>query len=743
MKKSIKILSIALLSIILLIFIGLSYFYFQTNNAKLDLDKLVSFNRSIVFYDNQNNIVQEQSNGKTLAEISKIPEFTKNAFIATEDKRFYKHNGIDFKGLIRATFNNVKSFSFKEGGSTITQQLIKNTHLSSEKTFKRKLLELKLAKDLERQFTKEEILEKYLNTIYFGDNCYGITSASNHYFDKSPYELTLNESAVLAGIIKAPSNYSPFSNYEKCFDRKKIVLKNMLNQNLISKADYEQNVNKKIDLCNDNSKINKEYDYFHLVNKELNSIIKNSPYKSLQLNVYTNYDSSVQNIVVDNIKKSQANANKSAILINKNGGIIAYFSTCGDVNRQLGSTIKPLLSYAPAIENNVVCSETKILDEKTNFNDYCPKNYNDVYYGNITVKDSLAKSSNVCAIKLLNYVGVDKATKYLEKLNIPFCENDKNLALGLGASENGASLTQITGAYSVFNNDGNYIPPTTINKITDKNGNIIYQNNQKKTNVFSDDTITIVNDMMKNTVNNGTAKKLSFSKANVYAKTGTVGNSYGNTDAYTISYNKDYILGTWFGNKDNEYLGNYITGGSLPAVISNQIWNEIYSTKPIPDDIEKSKNVLEIEIDKISYDDDGKIVLADSVSPKLFTKTILVRKNFNISQKSTRFSSPKIENYKILVNNNGISIQLCVAKHIDAKIFIKENGKKYEVFDTKKSNNHTYINNDIVADKIYSYSIVPYYIKDDKIYYGKEIILEKIKSPTNSAGDNWWNKDIN
>lgn len=743
MRKSVKILCIILLSILLLLFIALSYFYIQTKGTKLDVNKLVSFNRSIVFYDKKNNAVLEQSNGKTLAEISKIPSYTKNAFIATEDKRFYQHNGVDFKGLLRATFNNLKTLSFKEGGSTITQQLIKNTHLSSEKTFKRKLLEIKLARDLEKEFSKDEILEKYLNTIYFGDNCYGITNASKHYFNKLPYNLTLNESAVLAGIIKAPSNYSPFSNYEKCFERKKIVLKNMLEQNLISDDEYNKNINKDINLFYTNSNDSNKYDYFYLVNKELSSIIKNSPYKSTQLNVYTYFDDYEQEILVSNIKNSNVNANKSAVLITKNGEISSYYSTCGNTNRQLGSTIKPLLSYAPAIENNLVCSETKILDEKTDFNGYSPRNYNDIYSGNITIKDSLAKSSNVCAIKLLNYVGIDKATNYLKKLDIPITEEDKNLALGLGANRNGANLIQITGAYSTFNNEGAFARPTTIRKITDKSGNIIYQNNYKKTSVFSDDTIGIMNDMMKNNITNGTAKKLSFSKVNLYAKTGTVGNSNGNTDAYCISYNKDYILGTWFGNKNNEYLQNNITGGGLPSILSKEIWDNIYLEKPIPSEIEKSKNIVEVEIDKISYDNDGKIVLADIIAPKLFTKKILIKKNYNLLEKSTRFSSPKIENYKLLVNNNEISIQLCVAQCINAKIFRIDNGKKVEVFDTKNKNNFIYNDCNLVRDKIYSYTILPYYESDNKTYYGKEIYLEKIKSPTNIAGDNWWDKDIN
>ncbi len=742
MKKTIKILSIIFLSIALLIFIGLSYYFIQTSEVKLDTDKLVSFSRSINFYDNNNELIQEQSCGKTLADISKIQEHTKNAFIAIEDKRFYKHNGVDYKGLLRATINNIKAFSFKEGGSTITQQLIKNTHLSSEKTFKRKLYEIKLARDLENKFSKDEILEKYLNTIYFGDNCYGITSAAKHYFNKSPYELSINESAVLASIIKAPSNYSPYSNYQKCFMRKKIVLKNMLEQNLINKDEYNKNIDKKIILA-ENYNTNNEYDYFYLVNKEINSILKNYPYKSTQLNVYTYYDNSVQDIVSNNLKQSQINSNKSAVLIGKNGEIKAYYSTCGNVNRQLGSTIKPLISYAPAIENNLVCSETKILDEKTNFNDYFPNNYNDKYYGKISVKDSLAKSSNVCAIKLLNYVGLEKASKYMSLLDISISNKDKNLSLALGATENGVCLTKISGAYSVFNNQGNFIKPKTIAKITDKNGNLIYQNPKKQVKVFGDDTISIMNDMMRNVVTNGSAKKLSFCESKLYAKTGTVGCSDGNTDAYTISYNNDYILGTWLGNNKNEYLENSITGGTLPAIISSDIWEQIYANKPYPKDIENSDKVLEVEIDKISYDSEGKIVLADKIAPKIFTKKILIKKNYKISEESTRFSSPKLENYKTIVNNNEITIQLCVTKYINAKIYKQYDDKKEEVFDTIKDNCTTYIDNNLIKNKTYTYSILPYYVSENKIYYGKEIFLKKIKSPTNNVDDNWWDKDIN
>ena len=163
----------------------------------------------------------------------------------------------------------------------------------------------------------------------------------------------------------------------------------------------------------------------------------------------------------------------------------------------------------------------------------------------------------------------------------------------------------------------------------------------------------------------------------------------------------------------------------------------------MPDDINKSKNLLEVEIDKISYDNDGKIILADFASPKLFTKTILVKKNYKILERSNRFSCPKIESYELLVNNNEITIRLCLSQYINAKIYLTKNNNRYEVFDTLKNNNDTYNETIILPNTVYSYSIVPYYVNENKIYYGKEVFLEKIKSPTNFAGDNWWDKDLN
>lgn len=736
MKKTLKVF-IMIFACLLILLLGLTiYINVITTKVNLNIDKLVSFDRSISFYDANGTLLSEQSNGINLIEINSILPHTQNAFVSIEDKRFYKHNGVDYKGLLRALLNNVKSFSFKEGASTISQQLIKNTHLSNEKTLNRKILEIKLSKQLEKKYSKKQILEKYLNTIYFGENCYGIKNASKLYFNKNVNDLTINESAMLAGIIKAPSFYSPYKNYQKCMQRKDVVLKQMLSQGYITKEQFNENYNKNVEICDVNSVL---HNYISLAKKELNDIISKSPYEAKSLEIYTYCNIDLQNNLEKKLSISNLDANKSAILIGKDGQVNAYYSTCGDIPRQLGSVIKPLVAYAPAIDLDLVHSATKILDEKTDFNGYSPKNFNNLYYGNISVKDSLSVSSNVCAVKLLNYVGLKKASNYLNKLSIPLSKNDNSLAIALGSFENGVKLSEITSAYSVFNDNGNFSKPKFIKKIIDNNGKVIYENKTKKESVFDETTISIMNDMMRNNVQNGTAKKLSFCNKILYAKTGTVGNKHGNSDAYTISYNNDYILGVWVGNQIYSNLDNAITGGNTPAVISGKIWDDIQLKENNLGEIKLSDKVNEVYIDKISYDESGKIVLADDVASNRYKIKILIKSNISQLEKSTRFSFPSIEKPKISVNNNSIEIRLCLTQYYDALIFKKENNKKYKIYDTKYGDKNLFIDNDLLPNKTYTYSVIPYYQVSDKIYYGKEIILQKIKSPTNIAGD-WWNE---
>ncbi len=741
MKKTFKIILLLLTVLISLIIGFICYVLIVTSSVNLDKNKLVDFGKITTFYDSDDNIISKESSNIALTNIDDIPSHVLNAFIAIEDKRFYNHDGVDYHGLTRALFNNIKTLSFKEGASTISQQLIKNTHLSSEKTLNRKFIEIKLAKQLEKEYSKNEILEKYLNTIYFGDNCYGITLASNHYFNKSPEELSLNESATLAGIIKAPSNYSPLINFDKCNKRKNIVLSEMYNQGYISLDEYNKNVADNIEI-KENCERGK-FDYTYLVKKELDDILTNKRINDKKIKVYTYCDTDLQSSIEQNLTDNlEYTCDKSSVMIDKNYHYVAYKSSCGDINRQMGSTIKPLAVYAPAIENNVINSCSPVLDEKINFNGYEPSNYNDKYYGYVSAKQSLSKSLNVPAVKILNSLGVEKSIKYLKKLEIPLDETDNTLVLALGATKNGISLTQICSTYTIFSHEGFYKKPTCIKKITDENDNILYQNNNKSEKIFESDTVFIINDMLRHAVTDGTAKKLSFNDYKIHAKTGTVGYEKGNTDAYTISYTNDYVLGVWCGIKDNSLMSNSITGGTLPASISANIWKETYKDKQ-QSNFKACDNVIECNIDKISYDENHIVEMASKYTPDRFIQKEIFKKNNIPKTISARFSEPTIKNGKISVNNNGILIELCVTEYYEFKIFKECNGKKNQIFNSLNDGRITeYEDNNLSYGKVYTYSIIPYIIHDNKEILGKEYILPKIKTPTKNVGDNWWYDDF-
>lgn len=737
MKKTLKIFLFLFCLVFIAIIALFTLYWVMTANVKLDKQKLVNMERIVTYYDKNGNKFSEESNGISITEIKNIPNHVKRAFIAIEDKRFYEHSGIDYRALFRATVNNLSSFSFKEGASTISQQLIKNTHLSNEKTLKRKLLEIKLAKELEKNYSKDEILEKYLNTIYFGNGCYGITQASKYYFNKTPEFLDINEGAILAGIIKAPTHYSPIANNEKCLKRKNLVLLEMKNQGYITDSEYQINIAKGVSINEEN--INSNYNFLTLARNEYNSLIKNCPYKCNNFSVYTTLDPQIQEIL-DQEKLVNQGCENSNVILDKKSNVVAFQSTCLPSPRQPGSTIKPLLVYAPAIENDLVFSCSPILDEKTDFNGYSPSNYNDNYYGYVSVKESLAKSLNTCAVKILNYVGVDKAKSYLEKTDIKLDEKDNSLCLALGATTNGITLKDLTSSYSVFLNEGNFYSASCINKITTENKEIIYKKNEREKSIFSNETVSILNDMMEYTVTNGTAKKLSYCNIPLYAKTGTVGNKDGNTDAYTISYTSEYILGSWCGGINYGLMNNKVTGGNTPANQSRNIWVKIYNNY-YPSKITVSENLQEEYIDMISYENNHTVKLADPNAPLRYKELALFKKNKLPLNKSTDFSEPKIETPKLTINNNEIKISLCQTQLYNLIIYKHYNNKKFAIYDTANNNKEFYIDKDVLPNVKYVYSVVPYYKSENKIFYGQEIKLEPIKI-SSAEKDDWWKNEL-
>lgn len=735
MKKQVK---VALFIVGCLLTVLLSFILWTlsvTANAKIDTELLLDIDREIVYLDTYGQEFSKEIDGKNVAKIESIPSHVINAFIATEDKRFYSHKGLDYKGLARAFINNIKSMSFKEGGSTITQQLIKNTHLSGEKTISRKLKELKLAQQLEKKYSKQEILELYLNSIYFGDGCYGIADACSFLFDKNVEQLSVYEGAILAGIVKAPAKYSPKKNLEKSVDRTNVVLNLMKEQGYISPSfttvdkDYVSSI-----LSNKE----RQYTYKSLVKKQLYNHIDQTPYSSKKFYVKTNFDSNLQEIIERIYLKYDTNYEKNIILYNQKGEIVSYLSSCVEQNRQSGSILKPLLVYAPSIQEGTVYSCTKIDDVKTDFNGFTPKNYNNIYNGTISVKQSLVKSSNVCAVKLINDLGIDKSVKYGQELGLSLNGNDENMSLALGSTYNGLKFNEIVNAYTVFN-DGFITNSSMIDCIKNDKGLNIYKNQKKHKKIFDIDTVEIMQEMLKETINSGTARKLKSTSIPLCAKTGTAGNENGNTDAYTVSFNKEYCLGVWMGSINNGLMPNSYTGGSFPANISAEIWEEIYKNKTIPDEYNPD-NCLKINIDKISYDDENKVVVADEVTPKNYYNEELFTKKHYPKQRSNRFSSPTIKDCKLLVNNNEIQVRLCEAEYQEVLIYRSNGNTKKLVFDSKYSKNkNLFIDRTFKSNETYVYSIIPYYENENRVIFGKEIVLGKIKAPIKNIGDNWIN----
>ena len=735
MKTTLKISTIIFIALFLIFISLLVLYYALTSGSKINHDKLINLDVKINYYDKNNQIFAEESNGKEIIEYQKIPKNTINAFIAIEDRRFFKHNGVDVKSLSRALLKNIKSASFKEGASTITQQLVKNTHLSSDKTITRKLKEIRIARKIEKVYSKEEILEKYLNTIYFGDGCYGIESASMHYFNKNAEDLTLNESAILASIIKAPSLYSPTKNIEKNLYRKNIVLKKMFEQELISDIEYNESIKLGVELNVNDKNL---FDYKYLTRQEVNKIIENNPYSSKAINVYTYCDTSIQKSVEKLINNDEVNSNKSIIILDNENRIIAYLSTTKNINRQIGSTIKPLCVYAPALEhgNYYLCS--KINDEKININGYSPSNFNNKYYGEITFSECLQKSLNSPAVQILNATGVQKSIEYLKKLGFNIDDSDNNLSLALGSTKNGQCFTTLCSSYGVFR-DGNYKNCSLIKEIRTDNNDLLYKENTKIENVFRKDTANLMKLALKRTASSGTAKKLGFLPFETCAKTGTVGNEKGNTDAYCISFNDNFTIGVWFGNKDGELLDNSVLGGTNATILSKDVWENLSNHYQLKKEI-TIEDLDIIEIDKPSYDKENVVILADDNAPSLYKQ----KEYFGLHTpkvKSSIFSNPKIETPIYSVDNNVFSMRLCQTEYYHCIIYAQTNNEKNIIY-TKKPNEDISINYNLMFNTEYTFSITPIFINNNKTIYGDEIIITKIKSPPEKTSGDWWTDDI-
>lgn len=712
MKRAIKILLLSSLTLLAVFIALLCSYYIITADARLDVSKLINYGQSIEILDADGNKIESTSlSGKRKSVLLKdLGQNTINAFIASEDRNFYKHNGLNYKRMLKALYTNITTRSFKEGASTISQQLIKNTHLSNDKTITRKLKEIRLTKQLERKYSKNEILEMYLNTIYFGHNCYGLQSAANFYFSKNAEELNLAESATLAGLLTSPNNFSPFKNCEKSISRRNTVLKNMYSCGFINKTDLNSaaaqplNANK----THDGERFG---DYVSAVLDELEDIDFDFYGNAAQCKIYTYLNREIQSFI-ENIPYKCDN---SVIITNNNHGVEAYKTTINGAKRQPGSTIKPLLVYAPAIENKIIHTFTKISDEKVDYNGYSPENYDKKYHGQVTVAQSVANSYNIPAVKTLNSLSIKQAENYASLLDINLDDEEKNLALALGGMKHGLSLKEICDAYDTFRNGGSHCKSGFIKQICNANGKTIYSNTNEEKRVFSEGTASLINEMLIETGKSGTAKKLKHFKFDIASKTGTCGNTHGNTDAYAISYTADATFGIWLGDRNCERLN--VTGGRDCCNIMKDLLS-LYYSKYEPQKLEVNAGTATIEIDRQEYDKHGKIMLADKIAPTACKLKVKCHCKNIPTDRSLRFTEPTISKPKILVDNNNTIIELCQAEYYSYVIkrdnIIVYDGKWLDKFTDKPTAG------------TYEYSVTPYYSDGKERHFGKTIKLDKI-----------------
>ena len=716
--------------------VGYAVFAFITKDAKLDESRLTDYSRTITVCDCNGEEIADASLEAKRSSVSteQLRPYTVNAFIASEDRNFYSHRGLNYKRMIKALFTNIATHSFSQGASTISQQLIKNTHLTGDKTIKRKLTEIKLTKKLERMYSKDEILEMYLNTIYFGHNCYGLDSAARFYFGVPAEDLTLSQSAALAGLIASPNNYSPYNDAEKCAKRRNTVLKAMLECSFIDEKEYESALREEI-VTAPQTGADDLADYISAVFSELEKL--GLDYYGLLDGgkVITYLDRDLQN-VVDGIEEG---CDCAAIVTSQDGGVKAYRSDIAGAKRQPGSTIKPLLVYAPAIEEKLICPATRIADERVDFGGYSPSNHDGRYHGYISAAEALAKSYNIPAVKTLNALTLAKAEKYAQRLGITLEEDDKNLALALGGMSHGLTLAQLCEKYRAFAGGGAYSTTKFIREVTLKGGNAIYRAPQSRVAVFSQGTASLMNGILKTAVTDGTAKRLKRNDCDIAAKTGTCGNAEGNTDSYCIAYTSADCAAVWLGSADNERL-NVTSGRCCEAV--NSIFEELYRHNT-PCALDTESGTTEVKIDGEEYSKNNKIVLADAVAPELSTLKIRTLRGSEPKERSTYFSNPTIKKPQISAQNNTVFIELYHTKYYAYIIKRKIDSKATVVYEGpwKERIEDNFHGGEAV------YSVTPYYFDGRQKYFGKEIDLPPVclsggKSPQDShgiTGSDWIN----
>ena len=624
MKKLKKIGKFGIFCVVIFSFAYLGIYLIASLTSKLD----VNTSNGYYLYDSEAKLMNGTSD--QWINLDNISKHLIDATISIEDKKFYKHQGFDYLRIAKSLYVNIVNRKTLQGASTITQQYAKNLFLEFDKTWERKIKEAWLTIQLESQYSKDEILEGYLNTINYG-GVYGIENASYYYFNKSAADLTLAEASILAGIPKSPTNYSPILNYDKSKDRQYLVLQAMVDNNVITEEEMNEAYNTELVFYGfiENNNLDTLRYFQDAVMEELETLdLPNSFLETGGLKIYTTLDMNAQTIVDNSIKNNFTNEEMqlAGIVMNPNNGEVLALAGGVDYNksqfnralhsyRQVGSTLKPFLYYA-ALENGFTESTTFTSEETTfvfsNDQTYSPSNYNNKY-GNkdISMATAIAYSENIYAIKTHLFLGEETLVEMLKRVGVT-SELEAIPSLALGSEE--ITLLDMVTAYSTLASSGYKTTPHFIKKIEDSNGNILYEYKEEKEQVLNSSLVYIMNEILTSTYNYNfidynypTCYDLASKLSNKYSiKTGTT-----DTDHLIFGYNQDIVVGLWSGYDDNR-VSETSDGKSIKYmwadIVENYMKDKESTWYSLPN------NVVGVLVDPIS----GKVATSETKNPTIF-----------------------------------------------------------------------------------------------------------------------------
>lgn len=538
----------------------------------------------------------------TQVDIEDVSDNVVNAVISTEDKRFYDHNGFDLIGIGRAAVGYLTSGGIVGGGSTITQQLAKNAYLSADQTMIRKLRELFLAIEIEKHYTKDQILEMYLNNVYLGNGVWGVEDASQKYFGKSAADLNIQEAATIAGMLKAPSSYNPINNYDRAINRRNTVLSLMVNNDFITEDQYQEISQTGLHLTDTYNRTS-DYRYPYYFDAVISEAVYRygieeedlmnrgyTVYTTLNQTTQQQMDLSYQNdalfprgadgtpVQSASVAMDPETGGVSAVVGGRGEYTLRGFNRATQIRRQPGSVIKPLSVYAPALENGYDV-DSMLQDELTSYGEteYTPTNLSGTYQGEVPLHYALSNSLNAPTVWLLNEIGIGKGLNKLREFGWDVDDSERHLgSIALGGMNYGISPLDLASAYSVFPNDGVRVEPHFITRIEDATGNVIVENdNPDSDRVLNTRVNDEMNQLLLDVFDSGTAAANEPNGYQIAGKTGTTQreDGPGATDQWIVGYTPDIVVATWMGfdeTTDSRYLNSFANEG-VGMVFKNQM----------------------------------------------------------------------------------------------------------------------------------------------------------------------------